>query len=56
MSDCEKVKCFMDYIMGDNQEFYDTFLLNLSEEEFESFMENNPDFMESIEGKSNDRE
>ena len=56
MSDCEKVKRFMDYIMGDNQEFYDTFLLNLSDEEFESFMENNPDFMESIEWERKDRE
>ncbi len=44
----EKLNRFIDFVMGSNQEFYDTYLVNLSEEELELFMKNNADFLEGM--------
>lgn len=41
----EKVKRFIDFIMGSNKDFYDTFLVKLSEKELEQFLKDNPDFV-----------
>ncbi len=40
---------FLDFIMGNNENFYETFLVNLSEEELKRFLEDNPDFMRDME-------
>ena len=45
----DKIKNFIDFIMGNNRDFYETFLVKLSEEELEKFMKDNPDFMEEME-------
>lgn len=55
MSNSNSVNRFIDFVMGSNQEFYDTYLVNLSEEELELFMKNNPDFMKELEQERNQR-
>lgn len=41
----ENVKRFIDFIMGSNKDFYDTFLVKLSKEELDQFFKDNPDFV-----------
>lgn len=48
MSEKDKMNRFIDFIMGSEQDFYDTYLVDLSEEEMEQFLKNNPDFMERM--------
>lgn len=36
---------FLEKINGDDMEFYEEFLVNLSEEELQRFLEENPDFL-----------
>ena len=48
VSEQEKINRFMDFVIGSNQDFYDNYLTNLTEEELELFMKNNPDFMEGL--------
>lgn len=38
----------MDFIMGNNMDFYKTFLVKLSEEELEQFLKDNPEFLELV--------
>ncbi len=45
MTDGENVKRFIDFFMGSNKDFYDTFLVKLSEKELEQFFKDNPDFV-----------
>lgn len=45
VTDGENVKRFIDFIMGSNKDFYDTFLVKLSEKELEQFFKDNPDFV-----------
>ncbi len=52
----EKVNRFIDFIMGSEQDFYDAYLVNLSEEELEIFMKNNPDFAGELETENMKRE
>lgn len=48
VSEQEKINRFMDFVIGSNQDFYDNYLTNLTKEELELFMKNNPDFMEGL--------
>ena len=43
MNDDKKIS-FMEFIKGTDKDFYEAFLVNLSEEELQRFMEDNPDF------------
>lgn len=45
MANGERVKRFIDFIMGSNRDFYETFLVKLSEKELEQFLKDNPDFV-----------
>lgn len=36
---------FWDCIKGDDMDFYEEFLVNLSEEELQRFLDENPDFL-----------
>lgn len=45
MTDGENIKRFIDFIMGSNKDFYDTFLVKLSKEELDQFFKDNPDFV-----------
>ena len=53
MSNGKSANKFIDFVMGSNQEFYDAYLVNLSEEELELFMKHNPDFMKELEREKN---
>ena len=48
VSEQERITRFIDFVMGSNQDFYDNYLTNLTEEELALFMKNNPDFMEGL--------
>ncbi len=48
MSENERIEKFIDFIMGSNRDFYETFLVNLSEDELERFLKDNPDFMRDM--------
>jgi len=48
VSENERIGKFIDFIMGNNRDFYETFLVKLSEDELEQFLKNNPDFMEDM--------
>lgn len=48
MSEQEKITRFIDFVMGSDQDFYENYLINLSEGELELFMKNNPDFLEGL--------
>ena len=48
VSEQEKINRFMDFVIGSNQDFYDNYLINLTKEELELFMKNNPDFLEGL--------
>lgn len=52
----EKMNRFIDFVMGSDQDFYDTYLVNLSEEELDVFMRNNPDFAAELETEKMKRE
>lgn len=41
----EKVNRFIDFVMGSDLDFYNTYLVNLTEEELERFKKDNPDFV-----------
>lgn len=43
MKDDKKIS-FLEFINGTDKDFYEAFLANLSEEELQRFMEDNPDF------------
>lgn len=45
VTDGENIKRFIDFIMGSNKDFYDTFLVKLSKEELDQFFKDNPDFV-----------
>ena len=47
MSTENKGQSFMEFIMGDDLDFYENYLVNLSQEEIDLFFKNNPDFMKS---------
>lgn len=36
---------FLEFIMEDDIDFYERFLVNLSDEEIDKFLEENPDFL-----------
>jgi len=36
---------FLREIMGNDMEFYEKFLINLSEEQFQQFLKENPEFL-----------
>jgi len=55
VSNDKGVNRFIDFVMGSNQEFYDTYLVNLSEEELELFMKDNPDFMKDLEQENKNK-
>ena len=55
MSNDKGVNRFIEFVMGSNQEFYDTYLVNLSEEELELFMKDNPDFMKDLEQENKNK-
>lgn len=46
MSNINKNRKFLEFLSGDDLDFYEEFLVHLSEEELEKFMRDNPDFME----------
>ena len=48
MSKIERSKRFLEFIWESNQDFYDNYLVNLTEDELERFMEENPDFAQSM--------
>ena len=54
MSGEEQRKRFFEFIWENEQAFYDKYLVNLSEEELERFMKENPDFQENIGKKISD--
>lgn len=41
----EQLQRFFDFIMGDDLDFYEEYMVNLTEEEQERFFRDNPDFM-----------
>lgn len=41
----EKLQKFFDFVMGDDLDFYEEFIIHLTDEEQESFFRDNPDFM-----------
>lgn len=47
MSDKIKNQSFIEFITGDDLDFYENYLVDLSEKEIELFFEENPDFMKS---------
>ena len=47
MSTENKKQSLIEFIMGDDLDFYENYLVNLSQEEIDRFFENNPDFMKS---------
>lgn len=48
MSEGNKIDRFIDFITGSEREFYETYLVNLTEEELEQFLKDNPDFAERM--------
>ena len=40
-----KEREFLRYLQSDDAEFYEMFLVNLSDEELEKFLRKNPDFL-----------
>ena len=48
VSEMEQSKRFIEFILESDQEFYNKYLVNLTEEELERFMKDNPDFQEGI--------
>ena len=48
VSEMEQSKRFIEFILESDQEFYNKYLVNLTEEELERFMKENPDFQEGI--------
>ena len=48
MSEIVQSKRFLEFIQESDQDFYDKYLVNLTEEELERFMKENPDFAEGI--------
>lgn len=46
MSEAKQRKRFLEFILESEQDFYDKYLVNLTEEELERFLKENPDFME----------
>ena len=53
MSETEQINRFMNFITGSEQDFYETYLRNLSDEEMELFLKNNPDFLVSLKKEEN---
>ena len=47
MSSQMKNQNFLEFIKGDDIDFYENYLVNLSEREIDLFFHDNPDFMES---------
>ena len=41
----EQLQRFFDFVMGDDLDFYEEYTINLTEEEQERFIRDNPDFM-----------
>lgn len=44
MTNLKQEMRFMEFLLGDNTDFYEGFLKNLSEEELESFLEENSEY------------
>jgi hypothetical protein len=44
----EQERRFMEFITESDQAFYDKYLVNLTEEELERFMNENPEFMKGV--------
>lgn len=55
MSDRNKKLSLLEYLAGDDMDFYETFLRNLSEEEIDLFYKNNPEFLEAYHVDENRR-
>ena len=45
MYNMEQVEAFLGFMIGDDLDFYERFLVDLSDEELDEFFEANPDFM-----------
>ena len=45
MYNMEQVEAFLGFMIGDDLDFYEKFLVDLSDEELDKFFEANPDFM-----------
>ncbi len=45
------LESLLDVVKADDLEFYERFVQNLNEEEFENFMKDNPDFFSDIAGR-----
>ena len=48
VSEIERSKRFLEFIWESDRDFYDKYLVNLTEEELERFMKDNADFAEGI--------
>lgn len=44
----EQMKRFLNFIIGDDLDFYEEFTIHLSDEEQEKFFDDNPDFMSNF--------
>ena len=47
----EQLQIFFDFIMGDDLDFYEKYIVNLTDKEQERFFQDNPDFMLEVGGK-----